>query len=395
MDRSRFTSNLSGTLVPIDGSEISFLPNALPPQNWQMPEKMWPLLIDARAALARLDGIGRTLPDHELLLRPLQRREAIRSSSLEGTYATPQELLLFEINPRETSSPTGRENEWREVLNYARALSEGTLLLADLPLSLRLIRRMHEVLLTGVRGRDRSPGEFRRYQVHVGSDRRYVPPSVVNLTPALQAFEAYLNGESSVDPLVRSFFAHYQFEAIHPFVDGNGRVGRALLSLCVFQWTGLSKPWLYMSPYFERYKDEYIDLLFAVSTHGAWNEWLEFCLRGVIDQCKDAITRCDALLSLRDNFHERLNRFSRAAGPRTHPLVMRLFSTPIVTVSDVVRSFGVTYPTAKSDIAKLVELGILQELTGRRPKAFFAGEIIDIAFRDEWTAEGSPVSEPR
>lgn len=380
MDRSTFTAAATGKLVgvSIGGPDWAFIPQPLP-RNWEIPLSLWPLLAQAKEELARLDGIGRALPDPELLLRPLQRREAIRSSSLEGTYASAEELLLFELDPEERVGPADRVNDWREVNNYAAAVRRGTDLLTTLPLSLRLIREMHSELLAGVRGRDRAPGEFRRTQVHIGSDRRYVPPPPNELLPCLDDFEKFLNEAEEIDPLIRTCLAHYQFEAIHPFIDGNGRVGRALLALCAYKWCGLSRPWLYVSPYFDRHKDEYIDGLFAVSTDGAWDRWLELCLRATIDVCRDAIHRCDQLAKLRVAYHAKADRFTG----RMHALVEGLFSNPILRVSEAARRLNVTYPTAKSDIAKLVDLGILVALERVYPKAFYSRAIFDAAYHED------------
>ena len=380
MDQDHFTAGRTGTLVPISigTPDWAFVPQPLLRQ-WDMPRHLFPVLIAAHSELARLDGIGRTLPNPQLLLRPLQSREAIRSSSLEGTYASAEELLLFELEPVESASVSDRANDWREVLNYAAALRRGTELLGTLPLSLRLIREMHAVLLQGVRGREKAPGEFRRTQVHIGSDRRYVPPPPHVVPECLNDFEHFLNDDTDVDPLIRTFMAHYQFEAIHPFVDGNGRVGRALLSLCAYEWCGLSRPWLYVSPFFDRHKDEYIDALFAVSTDGAWARWLELCLRATIDVCRDAITRCDQLRQLRTDYHAKADR----ASGRMHQLIESLFSNPIIRITDAARRLIVTYPTAKSDIVKLVELGILTEMRDTSPKAYFSPAIFHAAYRED------------
>ncbi|HEY0144350.1 MAG TPA: Fic/DOC family N-terminal domain-containing protein [Thermoanaerobaculia bacterium] len=379
MDVTRFGPEKTGELVPvaIGTPDWAFIP-AKVPRKWPVPNGLWPLLATAREELARLDGIGQALPDPELLLRPLQGREALRSSSLEGTYASAEELLLFELEPEDTSAPTERISDWREVHNYAAALRRGTSLLAELPLSLRLVREMHEVLLTGVRGRDRAPGEFRRTQVHLGADRRYVPPPVNHLDRCLDDFERFLNDEVQIDPLLRTFIAHYQFEAIHPFIDGNGRVGRALLALCAYQWCGLSQPWLYVSPFFDRHKDEYIDALFAVSTQGAWTQWLNLCLRATVDVCRDAIGRCAVLTRLRDDYHRRLD----AGSGRMHRVIESLFSNPIVRITDVANRLDVSYPTAKSDLAKLVDAAILSELPNIYPKAFVARAIFNAAYSE-------------
>ena len=377
MDRYRFTPAALGEIVPISTGvpDWAFIPAPLP-RRFEVSGDLWPLLATAREELARLDGIGRTLPDPELLLRPLNNREAIRSSSLEGTYTTPQELLLFELEERETVAPADRLSDWIEVANHADALRRGAEMLEELPLSLRIIREMHRVLLTDVRGRDRDPGEFRRIQVHLGSDRRYIPPPPNEIGRCLDDLERFLNEAGEIDPLIRVFLAHYQFEAIHPFIDGNGRVGRALLTLCAFQWSRLWRPWLYMSPYFDRHKDEYIDRLFAVSSAGAWNEWLRFCLRGVIEVCGDAIARCDDLRRLREEYHKRADR----TGGRMHRIVEGLFSNPIVRIGELAHRLGVTYPTAKSDIARLVDLKILQELEDIYPKAYVANAIFLAAY---------------
>lgn len=384
MERTKFGPVSTGRLVPVSTGERdwAFIPAPLPRQ-WPVPAAMWPLLATAREELARLDGIGKTLPDPELLLRPLNNREAIRSSSLEGTYASPQELLLFELGDSEWMPRNDRVNDWIEVASYAESLRHGAQLLEELPLSLRVIREMHVVLLSNVRGRDRAPGEFRRIQVHIGADKRYIPPPPNEIQGCLDDFEHFLHEGEDIDPLIRTFLAHYQFEAIHPFIDGNGRVGRALLSLCAFQWSRLWRPWLYMSSYYDQHKDEYIDLLFAVSTEGRWEDWLEFCLRGVIDVCRDAISRCDELVRLRNACHQSAD----SAGGRMHRIVEMLFSNPILRISDVARRLAVTYPTAKTDIERLVRLDILRELPGTYPKAFVANAIFEAAYGEDRSLE--------
>jgi Fic family protein len=170
----------------------------------------------------------------------------LKSSSLEGTYATPEQLLLFEIEPREPKSSKDPVNSWREVSNYSRALRIGQDLLSDLPISLRLIKELHKELLRGVRGENKNPGNFRRTQVHIGSDRRFIPPPPTKVKDCLNDLELYIHTENNIDPLIAAFMVHYQFETIHPFMDGNGRVGRLLLSLMIFQNCNLKSPWLYL-----------------------------------------------------------------------------------------------------------------------------------------------------
>lgn len=384
MDAAKFTEDSTGKLVEISAPEKdwAFLPDPLPPAV-SFPTALWPLLKTAKETLAELNGIGRTLPDPGLLLRPLQQRESLRSSSLEGTYATPEELLGYELNPREPTSDRDSANDWREVNNYDRAIQVGCKQLETMPICLRVIRKLHEVLLSGVRGRDKSPGEFRKYQVHIGSDRRYIPPPAEHVPETLDAFEKHLHdldsgGAFYVDPLVKCYVAHYQFEAIHPFVDGNGRVGRLLLALMTYKWCDLTKPWLYMSAFFEKHKDEYIDNLFKVSSKGEWEQWIAFCLRGTIEQANDSIKRCDALLKLKRDYYQRIT----SGSTRDHALVEGLFTRPLIDIPHLSNIHKVTYPTAASDVERLVKAGILAELEGWHPKTFYAPEIFHIAYRD-------------
>ena len=388
MDASRFTEKRTGQLARIttaDGPDWAFVPDPLPPKDWEFPADLWPLLAEAREQLARLDEKGRTVPNPTLLLDPLQKREALRSSSLEGTYATAKELLLYELNPREPTSREDKANDWREVYNYDQSLRHGVRAMREqssegLPLTLRLIRDMHRTLLEDVRGNDRRAGQFRDRQVHVGSNRRFVPtPPGEPLRQCLEDFESYLHSHTDhLDPLVRSYVVHYQFEAIHPFLDGNGRVGRLLLSLTTFQWNRLHLPWLYMSAYFERYKDEYVDNMFAVSTHGDWDTWIEFCLRGTVEQCKDAIRRCDALNALRVEMHQKLDRW-----PRMGHLVDLLFVNPVFTASEVARWANTSMPTARRDIDILLGNGFAKYLTGEKPRRFYVPRILSAAYSEE------------
>ncbi len=391
MDASRFTDGKTGELVRIstpEGPDWAFVPQPLPPA-WRFPESLWPLLAQAREQLARLDEKGRTVANPTLLLQPLQKREALRSSSLEGTYATAKELLLFELNPREASSSSDPANAWREVFNYDQALRLGLQALtaeapAGLPLSHRLIRNMHAVLLAGVRGRDKGAGEFRRRQVHVGSDKRYVPPPPEVVPRCMDDLEKFLHsGHGGLDPLVVSYLVHYQFEAIHPFLDGNGRVGRALLALTTFRWGGYAQPWLYMSAYFERYKDEYVDNLFRVSTHGDWGRWVEFCLRGTAEQCRDALQRCDQLNQLREEMHEKLGAY-----PRMHKIVEVMFRSPVFSAATIAKQCSTSMPTARGDLGRMVQAGFVKHLAGERPRHYYVPRIFSAAYSEDFEGGG-------
>ena len=380
MECQQFTSESPGRLLPTEmpgkGRDWAYLPNDLPPE-WEFPRQLWPLLADAKEALGTLNGIGQTLPDPQLLLRPLQNREAISSSSIEGTFVTPEQLLLFELDPREAQSASGPLADWNEVFNYSRALLHGCELLATLPLCNRLIREMHGILLAGVRGHHKNPGQFRNCQVQIGSAGRFIPPPPKEAESLMGNLERYLNhDDAQFDPLVRCFIVHYQFEAIHPFADGNGRVGRALLALMIYQWLGHTMPWLYMSAYYEQYREEYVDGLFNISTQGKWLEWIEFCLRGTVVQANDSIRRCHQFNALRVEFHQRVDTPS----PRTHALIESLFRTPAMTIPSVSRQFGIAYHTAQADIERLASVGIVHETPGEYPRTFFAREVLSVAF---------------
>jgi Fic family protein len=357
-------------------ADWAFIPAELPP-NWKFPERLWPLVAEARHALGTLNGIGQTLDDPNLLLRPLQRREALTSSRLEGTYVTPEQLLLYELDPDKPRSETGRVAEWREVHNYNSALQLGRELLESLPWCLRILKEMHGRLLLGIHAASATPGEFRRWQVQIGSLGRFIPPPADYVLPLMDNLERYMNtADDRYDPLIQCYIVHYQFEAIHPFVDGNGRVGRALLALMIYRFLGHEMPWLYLSAFFERYKDEYISNLFKVSTEGDWEGWIEFCLNGTISQATDSIQRCARLNELKTEFRNKVS----TARPRTWPIIDGLFTEPMLTIPDLARKHGVTYPTARSDVDRLIDAGILVELEGASPKVFFAPAIMNIAF---------------
>jgi len=254
MEHKDFNPSLmTGRLVPVPkgfaDAQVAFIPDPLPPK-WEWPGHLWKLLVQARKCLSSLDGTGKHLPNPEILLHPLQSREAQLSSQLEGTITDPQQQVLFEADPQYPISKNDPNNAFQEVANYRRALRVRLEGKNDLPLSLRLARELHAILMAGVRGSDQRPGEFRKIQNQIGSPARFVPPPPENLDETLDAFEKYLHSDDGFDPLVRAFFAHYQFEAIHPFRDGNGRVGRLLLSLMIAEWCELSSQWLYMSPFF-------------------------------------------------------------------------------------------------------------------------------------------------
>jgi len=388
MDISKFKDQKTGRIVAISTPEkdFAFVPDPLP-AKWDFETKLWPLLAEAKQCLGLLNGVATILPNPQLFLKPLQRIESLTSSRLEGTFATAQELMLFELNPKDSQSAHDPSNAWREVNNYNLALAQGFRELEKLPLCLRLVNDLHKTLLDDVRGSSKNPGQFRTHQVHIGSNRRYVPPPQSEMMNCLYALEEYLNGpDDTQDPLVRCFIAHYQIEAIHPFSDGNGRIGRVLLSLMIYKWCKLEMPWLYLSPFFERYKDEYIDNLFKVSAEGAWSNWIEFCLRGVIDQATKAARTCKKLQLIRLDMHARTESDCSA---RIHSIIEGLFDSPLVRVADLARKLNVRYQTAKADVSYLVKKGILSELDDMNVKTFYAPEIFTTAYVENQDATES------
>jgi Fic family protein len=381
MDPKEFSPAMTGQLIPIPNGPpdvgFAFKPAPLPPK-WEWPDRLWKPLIEARKCLSSLDGTGKHLPNPEILLQPLQSREAQLSSRLEGTITDPHRQVLFQADPRYPTSERDPDNAFREVFNYRRALRLRLDGENDLPLSLRLIRELHAVLMDGVRGSEQRPGEFRTIQNQIGWPARFVPPPPQHLDETLNAFEHYLHSPDDFDPLVRAFLAHYQFETIHPFRDGNGRVGRLLLSLTIAEWCNLSSQWLYMSALFEKRKKEYMDLLLSVSTHGAWEAWIHFCLEGVVSQSIDTEKRCDKLLALHRDFHARL----KGGSVRLSKLVDSLFSSPVVTVNQYKSMFKVTYPTARSDLKRLEGLGIVQQLENMDRITYYCSPIYRITYED-------------
>lgn len=377
MKLNDFIDDAPGELVPIPQGH-AFIPHPLPP-GWRFPLELWPLLGEAKQKMGLLEGLGKILPNPAILLRPLAGREAILSSRLEGTFVTPKELLLFELEPKESATASTPLNNQREVHNYRRALEHG--MKSGLPLSMRLIRELHGILMSGVRGQEQTPGEFRRKQVGIGWPPRFIPPPPERLSACLNPLDHYIHsGDPKFDPLVRCFLCHYQFEAIHPFNDGNGRVGRLLLAMMIQQGCGLSKPWLYMSEYFEARKDEYIDLLYGVSARNDWASWIRFCLGGVVSQADATARRCELLVNKREAFVQRVTE--SGGSTRLVQIIDMLFDSPFVQITDVRDRLGITYPTAKSDLERLEKSGIVTELKDFQPKVFVAHEVFDIAYDD-------------
>jgi Fic family protein len=314
-----------------------------------------------------------------VFIRPFARREAVLSSRIEGTTAGLSELLLFEDSPQsvERTSP-----DVREVANYVDALEFGRQAIVHRPLTVSLIKELHQSLMRGVRGDEAQPGAFRREQVFIGQtlrieDARYVPPPPTEVDRLMMALERYLARPSELPPLVRTAMVHYHFEAIHPFRDGNGRVGRLLMTLMLCTEGLLPTPMLYLSAFLERHRAEYYTRLLEVSTRGDWNGWVEFVLRGVVEESGDAIDRVGRLMALRATYHDLMQR-SRAQASSIK-LIDALFADPVITARRAADMLGLTVASAQAHVDRLVATGILREVTGgRRNRVYLAEGILGL-----------------
>ena len=306
------------------------------------------------------------------------RREAVLSSRIEGTQSSYGDLIAFEAAG---NVPSAGSADVSEVVNYVHALEHGLRRLDDLPISLRLIQEVHAVLMKGVRGETKTPGEFRRQQNWIGgadpSTARFVPPPVPEMLAALDAMEKYLHADPlNLPPLLRLALVHYQFEAIHPFLDGNGRVGRLLITLTLCAEKILPAPLLYLSAFFEREKATYADLMLRVSQEGEWDGWIRFFLRGVTEQSNDGVQRSKRVLELRESYRKILQA-ERASG-NVLSLLDRLVYAPTTTARGASAQLGVSFQGAQLIIDKLVGAGILVEMPGTRPRTYVAKEVVRI-----------------
>jgi cell filamentation protein, protein adenylyltransferase len=381
MKRTDFTSEAPGKFAKAPDDCWAFVPDPLPPPLQLDPETIRELS-DAAHALGELAGVGRILPNPHLLITPFVRREAVLSSKLEGTIATASELLLFEAHPvGEPERP-----DIREVYNYVAALEQGLRRTKQLSASLRLMRELHAALLKGVRGEDQRPGEFRQWQNFIGKrgqnirEARFIPPPVSEMTAALNQLEGFIHAPTQLPFLVWLALIHYQFEAIHPFMDGNGRVGRLLIPILLCEHGQLSQPLLYLSAYFEQKRDAYVDSLLRVSQAGDWLSWIKFFLRGVAEQSRDAVQRSRRLLELREGYRAQMQK--RRASALLLQLVDDLFAYPATTIAGAQKRLRITYPSAKLNIEKLAQAGILKRSDRKYNPPYIAPEIVAIIERD-------------
>ena len=355
----------------------TYVPHALPPKidvDWELAN----LLATAGAKLGELSGAGQLLLNPHLLIRPFIRREAVTSSRIENTQSGLDDLFLFEADEGEPSS----ESDVNEVINYVRAMEHGIKRLEKLPISSRLICEIHGILMKGVRGDYAAPGEMRRSQNWIGSpgcaltDATYVPPPVPEMKACFSDLEKYIHSDAMEPPLIQCALVHYQFEAIHPFLDGNGRIGRLLITFMLLERKLLSQPLLYLSDFFEEYRDEYYRLLLNVSQKGDWKAWLTFFLNGVCQQSEDALATVQKLLDLQKQYRDTAT--GRNVPKSVTRLIDHLFASPIISISELSKAWKMPFPTVQRGVDYLVDKGILDETTGgQRNRLFVADEILN------------------
>lgn len=383
MHQSDFSGEQRRHLVRLPSGGWAYVPPPLPPAI-DTGGALAVLNGRAERALGHLAGVAFRLPDPHVLIGPFMRREAVLSSKIEGTVASLTDLVAFEAAAaRQAPSPS----DVREVSNYVRALDWGLSPQQELPVSKRLIRGLHEILMSDVRGQERTPGEFRTYQNHIGrpgskiENAIYVPPPPLEMARTIDELERYLHEPSDLPDLIRLAIVHYQFEAIHPFGDGNGRVGRLLISLLLVKQGILPAPLLSLSAFFDRHRADYYGLLLDVSLHGAWERWIAYFLEGVADQAADAVQRATRLLELRDDYQHRLYRTRGSAAPLR--LLDEIFTRSALTIARAREILGVTPAWASKAVRRLVEAGIVREVTGReRYRIYIASEALDVLEMD-------------
>ena len=380
------TSTRAGRIVKTLSGYEAFIPAKLPPvPSIKIDDEMLQLLSMADSKLGRLDGVTETLPNPELFVAMYVKKEAVLSSQIEGTQASLADVLN---EPSTHDGTVFSPDGVREVVNYVNAMQWGMKRLETLPLSLRLIREIHSALLQNVRGADKSPGEFRRSQNWIGpagctlSTAVFVPPEPTEMETAMSDLEKYFYDPEFIPPLIKIALIHAQFETIHPFLDGNGRMGRLLITFWLCQQKILSQPLLYLSYYLKLNRAEYYQLLMDVRFHGDWESWIKFFLRGIIFISEEATESAIKILHLQQRYIEILGKFDRGNG-KYIDLFNRLFENPVITKKDVSTMLDVSTGTAGSMVESFIELGVLQDASPnkQRYKKYIFGEYFEILRR--------------
>lgn len=383
----------AGSFISQPEGYAAFIPKSLPPDPpLQLDPALLKLLEEAVGELGRLDGVARVIPDPDFFVSMYVRREAVLSSQIEGTQSTLEDLLELELE----SDSRDRFSDAFEIANYVHAMNFGLERIQTLPLSLRLIREIHKELLRDGRGSKATPGEFRRTQNWIGPEgaslkrATFVPPPVADMRQALHDFETYLHADSSYSTLLDVGLAHAQFETIHPFLDGNGRVGRLLNIFLLVHRGILRKPLLYLSYYFKLHRTEYYDRLMAVRLAGDWEGWIRFFLSGVVQTAKEATETAEQLFELRESHRSLI--LENNLGQNGLLLLSNLFQRPLVNINVVAALLGTTFPTASRLVSSFEDLGLLREITGQKRSRLFRYEPY-LALFDDAIGEGEEMDQ--
>lgn len=369
------SANRAGRFMTQPSGYRAFIPARLPPDPpVDLTGDIPALLSRADIALGRLDGVIRVIPDPDFFVGMYVRREAVLSSQIEGTQSTLEDLLEVELEPeaREPGSDVG------DIVSYVSAMNAGLARLERLPLSLRLIREIHPELLSGGRGAQATPGEFRRSQNWIGPSgaslerATFVPPPAPEMLDALSDLERFLHANGTTPVLIKVGLAHAQFETIHPFLDGNGRIGRLLITFLLVHGEVLRSPLLYLSYFFKRHRAEYYDRLMAIRLSGDWEGWLRFFLRGVAETADEATFTAERIFELRER--HRALVVEEKGGANGLRLLSALFQRPLVNVNSVAATVETTFPTANRLVSRFEDLGLLREVTGQRRGRIFRYE---------------------
>ena len=366
-------SDRAGRYIRQPSGYSAFVPKPLPPKPaLRLDSELTSLLSTADHRLGRLDGVAATLPNPDLFVAMFVHKEAVLSSQIEGTQASLDDVLEFEAGASAPEIPV----DVAEAVNYVAAMNYGFQLIEELPLSLRLIREIHGRLLMGVRGAEKEPGQFRRSQNWVGpmgtslTEAMYVPPTVDDMKRAMGDLETFLHDRSPLPPLIKCGLVHSQFETIHPFLDGNGRMGRLLITFLLCQQGILERPLLYLSYFFKRNRIEYYDRLQAVRDNGDWEGWMRFFLRGVIEVSSESAATIREILQLRAHHAQLVQSSLRSANSQR--LLDWLYHRPVVSVADVADHLDVSFNAANTLVSRFCDLGLLLETTGGARRRRFA-----------------------
>lgn len=370
----------SGSYIQQITGYKAFIPAPLPPDPAiELDGTLQNLLSKADMSLARLDGMGYILPDVNFFIAMYVRKEALLSSQIEGTQASLQDLFGYESGGKPENI-----GDVSDVVNYVKALNYGIERLDDLPMSLRLIKEIHEILIEGVRGSERKPGEFRQTQNWIGppgytlNSATFIPPPPHESVKAMGDLEHYMHGDTRLPVLIDSAMIHYQFETIHPFLDGNGRLGRLLITFYLYWKNVLHRPLLYLSYFFKRNRQEYYDRLQMVRETGNYEQWVAFFLKGVAETADSAMETAKKILELQSN-HRTLLWKKKISSPIAVGMLESLFHKPYVSVNDVAKEFNISFQSASTLVSQFEKTGILEEITGRkRDKRYMYAEYVNI-----------------